>query len=53
MEDVGIFMAIRYILQPNGKANDNLVQFVVIWYIFPRFWYVVPRRIWQPWSEVY
>jgi hypothetical protein len=25
---------------------------VFIWYIFPRFWYVLPRDIWQPWSEV-
>jgi hypothetical protein len=23
---------------------------VVIWYIFPPFWYVVQRKIWQPWS---
>jgi hypothetical protein len=22
---------------------------VVIWYMFPRFWYIVSRKIWQPW----
>jgi hypothetical protein len=29
-------------------VNERLVYFVVIWYIFP-FWYFVPRKIWQPW----
>jgi hypothetical protein len=28
-----------------------LVHFVVIWYISPRFWYVVARKIWQPWLK--
>jgi hypothetical protein len=30
-----------------------LVQYyVVIWYtIFSLFWYVVPRKIWQPWWQ--
>jgi hypothetical protein len=44
MEHVGIFYG-------------YLVYFVFIWYIlwlfgifFP-FWYVVPRKIWQPWYE--
>jgi hypothetical protein len=27
-----------------------LVQFVVIWYIFP-FWYVWTKKIWQPWNS--
>jgi hypothetical protein len=22
--------------------------FLVLWYIFPRFWYIVSRKIWQP-----
>jgi hypothetical protein len=41
MEDVGIF-------------NGHLVYFTAIWYIlwlfgvFSPFWYVVPRKIWQP-----
>jgi hypothetical protein len=25
-------------------------NFVVIWYIFSLLWYLVPRKIWQPWS---
>jgi hypothetical protein len=37
----------RYILWPFGIFYCHLVDFVVIWYIFP-FWYVVPRKIWQP-----
>jgi hypothetical protein len=44
MEDVGIV----YVLW---------VYFTDIWYIlwlfgiFSPFWYVVPRKIWQPWSQ--
>jgi hypothetical protein len=48
MEDVGIFygnlvyfMVIWSILLQFGKV-------FVIWYSFPRFWYVVPIKIWQP-----
>jgi hypothetical protein len=26
-------------------------HFVVIWYIFPPFWYFAPRKIWQPCPE--
>jgi hypothetical protein len=26
---------------------DHLVHFVFIWYNFLRFWYHVPRKIWQ------
>jgi hypothetical protein len=37
MEDVGIFMAILSILQPNCILYARLVLFVAIWYIFPRF----------------
>jgi hypothetical protein len=41
MEDVGICMTIlsilrsTYILWPFGTFCDNLVHFVIIWYIFP------------------
>jgi hypothetical protein len=35
MEDVGIFMAILFILLPNGMFHVHLVHFVVIWYISP------------------
>jgi hypothetical protein len=28
----------------------HLLYFVAICYIFPPFWYVVPRKIWQPCS---
>jgi hypothetical protein len=51
MEVVGIvnghfvhFTVFCYILWTFGIV-------VVIWYIFP-FWYFVPRKIWQPWSDV-
>jgi hypothetical protein len=44
-----------YILWPFGIFYGHLVYFVAIWCIlllfgifFP-FWYVVPRKIWQPW----
>jgi hypothetical protein len=26
----------------------HLVYFMVIWYFF-QFWFVMPRKIWQPW----
>jgi hypothetical protein len=46
-EDVGIFYshlvyftALWYFMWPFGI-------FMVIWYIFPHFWYVVPGKIWQ------
>jgi hypothetical protein len=49
-EEVGIFYfplvyftTIWYILWPFGKFHGYLVDF------FP-CWYVVPRKIWQPWS---
>jgi hypothetical protein len=53
MDDV-YFMAIWSILRPFGIFCGHLVYLVAIWYIlspfgifFP-FWYVVPRKIWQP-----
>jgi hypothetical protein len=33
--------AIWHILWPFGNL-------VVIWHIFPSFWYIVSRKIWQP-----
>jgi hypothetical protein len=49
MENVGIFYGhlvyfagIWQILLPFGKVCCHLV------YFFP-FWYVLPRKIWQPW----
>jgi hypothetical protein len=61
MKDVVIFyghlvysMVIWYILWSSGIFYGPLVYFMVIWYIllpfgifFP-FWFVVPRKIWQP-----
>jgi hypothetical protein len=54
MENVGNFMAIWNILWPFGIFCGHLVYFVTIWYIsrafgtFSPFWYVIPRKIWQP-----
>jgi hypothetical protein len=52
MENVGIFYvplvyftAIGHILWPFGMFCDHFVY-------FPTFWYVVPRKIWQPWCEL-
>jgi hypothetical protein len=45
-----LFMDIWFIVQPFVIFHEHLVYFVVIWYIFP-FWYVVPRKIWQPWLD--
>jgi hypothetical protein len=44
------FMALLSILRPIVIFYGHLVHFVDIWYVFPRFWYVVPRKIWQPCS---
>jgi hypothetical protein len=40
----GLFTAICYILWPIGIFHGYLV------YFFP-FWYIVPRKIWQPWFQ--
>jgi hypothetical protein len=43
------FTAIRSILLPFRIFYGHLVYFVgTLLYVFP-FWYVVPRKIWQPW----
>jgi hypothetical protein len=44
------FMAIWNILWTLGIFYDHLVHFMLNCYIFSRFWYHVPRKIWQPWS---
>jgi hypothetical protein len=51
MEDVGIFSghlvyvtAISHIVWTFGIICGNLVH-------FPPFWYIVPRKIWQPCSR--
>jgi hypothetical protein len=44
------FANIWSILRPLEIFYGLLVYFVVIWYISPRFWYFVPRKIWQPCS---
>jgi hypothetical protein len=42
-------------MEDSGIFCGHLVYFMVIWYIlwplstFLPFWYVVPRKIWQPW----
>jgi hypothetical protein len=48
-------MDIWYTLWTFGILYGHLVYFMDIWYIlrqfgiFSPFWYVVPRKIWQPW----
>jgi hypothetical protein len=42
------FKAIWNILQTFGPFYDHLIHSAYIWYIFFRFWYHAPRKIWQP-----
>jgi hypothetical protein len=42
------FMAIWSILRPYGIFCCHLVYLKVIWYIFSRFWYVVPKKSGNP-----
>jgi hypothetical protein len=47
----GIFKAILVFLRPCGVF---LTIWYILWYIllvctFFQFWYVAPRKIWQPW----
>jgi hypothetical protein len=62
MEEVGLFYGhlvyftvIWYISRPFGIFYGHLVYFTAIWYILSSFgrlipfWYVLPRKIWQPW----
>jgi hypothetical protein len=54
----GPCVVIWYIWWLFGVFCGHLVYFKVIWYILWSFgiffplWYVVPRKIWQPWSTV-
>jgi hypothetical protein len=50
LEKIGIFFghlenitSLCYILWQIGNFES-------IWYIFPPFWYIVSRKIWQPWT---
>jgi hypothetical protein len=38
------FMDTWSILRPFDLFYDHLVYFVLIWNIFPRFWYIVPSK---------
>jgi hypothetical protein len=41
------------ILRPFGIFYSHLVHTVVLWYVyFLPFWYIVPRKIWQPWVRL-
>jgi hypothetical protein len=48
------YMTIWHILRRFAIFYGHLVHFIAIWYIlwsfgiFPRFWYVLSRKIWQP-----
>jgi hypothetical protein len=47
------FMLIWYILLPFGTFCGHLVCFIYgLFGIFSPFWYVAPRKIWQPWCHV-
>jgi hypothetical protein len=45
------------ILWPFGIYYGNSVYFMAIWWVscnlvyFPLFWYIVSRKIWQPWTS--
>jgi hypothetical protein len=47
------FMAILSILLPFGKRTYNVAILHILWLfgVFFPFWYVVPRKIWQPWRS--
>jgi hypothetical protein len=47
MEAFGIFHDLLALLWPVGKFHGRLVYFVAP-DVFSPFWYVVPRKIWQP-----
>jgi hypothetical protein len=45
------FIAFGSILRPFCIFWGHLLYFMFLVYSFP-FWYVVPRKIWQPWFEL-
>jgi hypothetical protein len=53
-ENVGLF-ACGYLgytyIRPFVICYCTFGNLVVIWYILPPFWYIVSRKIWQPWVE--
>jgi hypothetical protein len=53
MENDGMMVGtFKDILLPFGIFYGNSAYFVVIWNIFPPFWYLVPNKIWQPWLRI-
>jgi hypothetical protein len=51
MEDVDIFYGHFVYFCPFGLFCGHLVYLVCLFSIFSPFWYVVPRKIWQPYWE--
>jgi hypothetical protein len=45
---IGIFDGNLVFLWSIGIFDGHLAYLVSIWYVFPA-WYVVGRKIWQPW----
>jgi hypothetical protein len=49
MEDVSMYIIWTFgLFWSYDMVCNNLVYFMVIWYIFP-FWYFAQIKIWQPW----
>jgi hypothetical protein len=52
MENVDIFNGLLDYFSPTVTyIFGPFCNFVVIWYIFPPFWYISPKTNWQPWSS--
>jgi hypothetical protein len=57
MENVVIYSVHLEFFTTTGEIFWHLVilksfgNFEVIWYIFSLLWYIVPRKIWQPWRR--
>jgi hypothetical protein len=49
MENSGIFYSYLEYFTGIGYIFRQFGNVVIIWYSFPRFWYIVSRKIWQPW----
>jgi hypothetical protein len=49
MEKVGIFLAIWNFLLPFGKFYGHLARLGSFGILYSPFWYIIPRKIWQPW----
>jgi hypothetical protein len=50
-EGVGLFYSHLVYFMAIGVFCGHLVYLMVIWYTFSTLWYVVPRKIWQPWEQ--